>query len=122
MLDFVIAHRFTIGKLIVLLEITGLDLFTLDPFLAFAFIIAAFIFIEFTPLYIAFDLDPFLPFDLAFPTSAFNLDPFPTFTIRHITVDLDHHLVFGLVIAVVQLHRYFEQVVALLTHLPFLKI
>ena len=120
MLGFATAHRFAVGKLTVPLGTFGLNRFTLGPFLAFTFI-AAFTFSEFIHQLTPFDLDqsPASNQDLTFPIIiAFaNLDPFPI-TDYQIVIPFDPHQV--VVVIALQLLRCFEQVVVLLTPLPFL--
>jgi len=62
MLNFTTAHRFTVGKLIAILETFSLNPFTFGPYLAFTFI-AAFTIREFIHRLAPFDLDPFPTFN-----------------------------------------------------------
>ena len=126
MLGFATVRRFTVGRLTVPLGTFDLNRFTLGPFLAFTFI-AAFAFSEFTHQSTPFDLDPSLAFlasnqDLTSPiiASFTNFDPFPRnpFTVNRIVPALDPHQVVDVI--PLQHLRRFEQVVVLLTPLPFL--
>ena len=87
-------HRFTVGKPTVALDSFGLNLFTLGPFLAFAFVVA-FAFRGFVHRLAPFDLDPSPTSnqDPTCPTIAFaSLDPFleNSFTVHRIVIL--HHL------------------------------